>query len=141
MHHLVTAIHDVALAGDKNIISLRQEDFFGFTRFVGKSKKLQIDGWRGHRRVWPNALAPWQSTARLSQRSTGYGSLRRLRIGFGPENIVSCPAIDYVFARSQYLHSHGRIKTAVDSRFHRSFVRSQARLRSRSSSGLACTRN
>src|SRR3954462_702281 len=47
VHHAIAAIHGVTFASDKDVFTLREEDFFLFTGPIGKSEKLQID--RGRR--------------------------------------------------------------------------------------------
>ena len=46
MQNLVAAINNVAFPGDEHILTLGEENLFGLSRPVGKTKKLEIDGRR-----------------------------------------------------------------------------------------------
>ena len=70
MQNPVAAIDDVALPGNENVLTLREEDLFGLARLAGKTEKFKIDGWRRGRPLrttGPDASVParWASESRF----------------------------------------------------------------------------
>ena len=45
----VPAIHDVAFAGDEDVLALGQENFLRLSRLAGEAEELQVDRGRGGR--------------------------------------------------------------------------------------------
>src|SRR3981189_1699398 len=48
----IAAVDDVAFRRNEDILTGRQKDLFGFSRLIGETKKLQVDGWRRRRWWW-----------------------------------------------------------------------------------------
>ena len=95
----VAAVHNIALAGDEDVFTLRQKNSLSLSRLAGESEELQVD--RRRRRRWRRQI--------ILLRFLNRGSNRLRNVFFRTEYIATGARVFHVFAGCQQRQIKRRI--------------------------------